>query len=149
MGLIRYSCGHISGPHESIPTKFGLWIFFIMIHRYMVSKTLKCKKKFFVMASLLYSIIHMPFPSVNIGGTYQGCYRYISPCQHIGSKLCGMSIHYPQYTDTFSILNYLQNHRLWRKKQSKVGPLLSRKFQITYKIIICGEKNFQNWYYII
>ena len=52
---------------------------------------------------------------------------------------------YRQYTDTFSILNYLQNHRLWRgekkkkKKRSKFGLLLSRKFQITYKIIVCGE----------
>ena len=26
------------------------------------------------------------------------------------------------------------------KKWSKVGPILSRKFQITYKIIVCGEK---------
>ena len=26
------------------------------------------------------------------------------------------------------------------KKLSKVGPILSRKFQITYKIIVCGEK---------
>ena len=51
-----------------------------------------------------------------------------------------MSIHFRQYTDTLSILNYLQNHRLWRKKRSKVGPILSRKFQITYKIIVCGEK---------
>ena len=45
MGLIRYSCGHISGPHEPIPTQFGLWMFVIMLHRYMVSKTLKSKKK--------------------------------------------------------------------------------------------------------
>ena len=45
-GRIRYSCGHISGPHEPIPTKFGLWMFFIMLHRYMVSKTLKCNKSF-------------------------------------------------------------------------------------------------------
>ena len=51
-----------------------------------------------------------------------------------------MSIHNRQYADTFSILNYLQNHCLWRKKRSKVGPLLSRKFQITYKIIVCGEE---------
>ena len=57
MGLIRYSCGHISGPHEPIPTKFGLWMFFIMLHRYMVSKMLKLKKKFFVMSSLLYSVM--------------------------------------------------------------------------------------------
>ena len=35
MGLIRYSCGHISGPHEPIPIQFGLWMFFIMLHRYM------------------------------------------------------------------------------------------------------------------
>ena len=46
MGLIRYSCGHISGPHEAIPTQFGLWMFFIMLHRYMISKTLKSKKSF-------------------------------------------------------------------------------------------------------
>ena len=26
------------------------------------------------------------------------------------------------------------------KKRSEVGPILSRKFQITYKIIVCGEK---------
>ena len=36
-----------------------------------------------------------------------------------------MSIHYRQYTDTFSILNYLQNHRLWGKTV-KIG-ILSRK----------------------
>ena len=41
---------------------------------------------------------------------------------------------------THSILNYLKHHCLWRKKQSKVGPILSRKFQITYKIIFNGEK---------
>ena len=36
------------------------------------------------------------------------------------------------------------------KKRPKVGPTLSRKFQITYKIIVCGgeKKNGQNWYYI-
>ena len=45
IGLIRYSCGHISGHHESIPTKFALWMFFIMLHRYIVSKTRKCKIK--------------------------------------------------------------------------------------------------------
>ena len=45
-GLIRYSCSHISGPHEPVPTKFGLWMFVIMLHRYMVSKMLKCKKSF-------------------------------------------------------------------------------------------------------
>ena len=51
-----------------------------------------------------------------------------------------MSIHYRQYIDTFSILNYLQNHCLWRKKRSKVSPILSRKFQITYEISVCGKK---------
>ena len=50
--------GHILGPNEPIPTKFGLWMFFIMLHRYMVSKTLKCKKVF-VTSSLLYSIASM------------------------------------------------------------------------------------------
>ena len=51
----RYSCGHISGPHKPIPTKCWLWMFFIMLHRYMVSKTEMHKKKI-VMSSLLYSI---------------------------------------------------------------------------------------------
>ena len=45
----------ISQAHELIPTKFELWMFFIMLHRYMVFKTLKCKKVF-VMPSLLYSV---------------------------------------------------------------------------------------------
>ena len=50
-----------------------------------------------------------------------------------------MSIHYRQYTDTFSIK--LPTKSLFvEKKRSKVGPILSRKFQITYKIIVCGEK---------
>ena len=36
---------YISGPHEPIPTKFGLWMFFIMLHRDMVSKKLKFQQK--------------------------------------------------------------------------------------------------------
>ena len=31
-----------------------------------------------------------------------------------------MLIHFRQYTETFSILNYLQNHRLWRKNGQKL-----------------------------
>ena len=34
------------GPPWTFPTQFGLWMFFIMLHRYMVSKTLKCEKSF-------------------------------------------------------------------------------------------------------
>ena len=45
MGLIRYSCGHISGPHEPIRVKFGVWRFFIILYRNMVMKMLKCKQK--------------------------------------------------------------------------------------------------------
>ena len=55
VGLISYLCGHILGPHEPIPTKFGLWMFLLMLHQYMVSK-MKKKKIFFVMSSLLCSI---------------------------------------------------------------------------------------------
>ena len=43
--LIRYSCGHISGHHEPIHVKFGVWIFFIMFYWNMVMKMLKCKKE--------------------------------------------------------------------------------------------------------
>ena len=37
--------------------EFGLWMFFIMLHRYMVSKRLKSKKSFFcdVITSVLYT----------------------------------------------------------------------------------------------
>ena len=38
MGLIWYSCGHISSPHEPIPTKFGVWRFYIMLYRNMKKK---------------------------------------------------------------------------------------------------------------
>ena len=43
---------YLRGAHELIPTKFELWMFFIMLHQYMVSKTLEC----IVMSSLLHSI---------------------------------------------------------------------------------------------
>ena len=32
IGLIRYSCGHISGLHEPIHVKFDVWGFFIMFY---------------------------------------------------------------------------------------------------------------------
>ena len=50
-----------------------------------------------------------------------------------------MSIHYRQITVIFH--SKLPTKSLFvEKKRSKVGPILSRKFQITYKIIVCGEK---------
>ena len=45
MGVIRYSCGHISGYHEPIHVKFGVWGFFIMFYWNIVMKMLKCKKE--------------------------------------------------------------------------------------------------------
>ena len=45
MGLIRYSCSHISGHHEPIHVKSGVWGFLIMLYKNMVMKMLKCKKK--------------------------------------------------------------------------------------------------------
>ena len=44
MGLIRYSCGHISASHELIHVKFGVWGFF-MFYWNIVMKMLKCKNK--------------------------------------------------------------------------------------------------------
>ena len=44
MGLIRYSCGHISGHHEPIHVKPGVWGFFIMFYWNIIMKMLKCKK---------------------------------------------------------------------------------------------------------
>ena len=48
MGLIRYSCSHILGHHESIHVKFGVWGFFIMFYwniKILVMKMLKWQKK--------------------------------------------------------------------------------------------------------
>ena len=51
IGLIKYSCSHISGPHETIPTSYGLWMFFIMLHRYIDSiQNTEMQKKCFVMS---------------------------------------------------------------------------------------------------
>ena len=57
MRLIRYSCRHISGPHEPIYVKFGVWGFFIMFYWNMVMKMLKCKNDNFDDVTLRYSII--------------------------------------------------------------------------------------------
>ena len=52
-----------------------------------------------------------------------------------------MSIHYRQYTDTFSILNHLQNHRLWREKNGqKLALYYFENSKLYPKIIFCGEK---------
>ena len=57
MGLIRYSCRPILSPHELIPNKFGLLIFFIMLPPSHGIQIAKMQKMFFVMSSLLYSIV--------------------------------------------------------------------------------------------
>ena len=56
VGLIRYSCGHISGPPWT--GSHQIWAVDVFHHapRIHVFKTLKCKK-FFVMSSLLFSIL--------------------------------------------------------------------------------------------
>ena len=56
MGLIRNSCGHISGHHEPIHVKFGVSGFFIMFYWNMVMKMLKCKKRKFDDITLQYSL---------------------------------------------------------------------------------------------
>ena len=59
MGLIRYSCGHIFGHHEPIPTKFGVWRFFIMLYRNMKKEKNHenaVKKIILMTSSLWYSI---------------------------------------------------------------------------------------------
>ena len=99
MGLIRYSCGHISGPHEPIPTKFGLWMFFIMLHRYMVSRTLKCKKNFCdVITSVLY--IWLLVYVLEWQNQTAGC--HLSPCNKSSSSSSDL-------TATLKIYEYYQS----------------------------------------
>ena len=59
VGLIRYSCGHILDHHEPIPTKFALWMFFIMLQPPSINGIqnfeMKKKKSFCdVITSVLY-----------------------------------------------------------------------------------------------
>ena len=55
MGLITYSCGHISGPHKPIHVKFGVWGFFIEIWSW---KCLNAKSNFWWRhTSLLYCLL--------------------------------------------------------------------------------------------
>ena len=58
MELIRtyvFMLPYLGAPMNRFPPN-GLWMFFIMLHRYMVFKMLKCEKGFFVTSSLRYSI---------------------------------------------------------------------------------------------
>ena len=68
---------------------------------------------------------------------------------NIGSKIRDMPIHYQQYTDTFSILNYLQNHRLWRKNGQKLVLYYPENSKLPTESSFVEKKNGQNWYYII
>ena len=53
MVLIRYSCGHISGHHEPIHVKFGVWGFFIMFYGH---ENAEMQKRKFDDVTLQYSI---------------------------------------------------------------------------------------------
>ena len=56
VGLIRYSCGHISGHHEPNHVKFGVWGFFIMFSWIWSRKYWNAKKKiWWCHTSVLYS----------------------------------------------------------------------------------------------
>ena len=59
MGLIRYSCGHILGHHEPIPTKLRVWRFFIMLYRNMEKKNHENAEKILLMTSSLWCSIAM------------------------------------------------------------------------------------------
>ena len=71
------------------------------------------------------------------------------PCQHIGSKLSDMSIHYRQYTHTFSILNYLQNHHLWRKNGQKLELYYLENSKLHTKSMFVEKKTVKNGQKII
>ena len=74
MGLIRYSCGHISGHYEPIHVKFGVWGFFIMFYWNIVMKMLKCKKE-----NLMTSHFSTLWKSViaDVSFTFMKCSHYI------------------------------------------------------------------------
>ena len=78
MGLIMYSCDHISVPHEPISTKFGMWGFspcsidIWYSKRWNKKKTKQKNKKFFfyMTTSLRYSTIPISIELVHLISLY-------------------------------------------------------------------------------
>ena len=83
MGLMLYSCGHILGPHEPIPTKFGVWRFFIMLYRTMKTKSWKCWKIF-----LMTSHFGALYPHSNSLMSDLSSQEQLSPEQRLNFILC-------------------------------------------------------------
>ena len=94
MGLIRYSCGHISDHHEPIHIKFGVWGFFIMFYWNIVMKMLKCKKENLMTShfSTLYSSCLINYSYAAIDNLTQVSIRFMheSFAASIMSKTWGM-----------------------------------------------------------
>ena len=62
MGLIRYSCGHISGHHEPIYVKFGVWLSVRVFHHVLLKyghENDEMQKRKFDDVTLRYSIVRM------------------------------------------------------------------------------------------
>ena len=76
MGLIRYLCGHISGPHKPIPTKF--WLAVDVSHHalptYCIQNAGMLKKKCDVINSVLYSFIKCNASAIGLAAVQCWCY---------------------------------------------------------------------------
>ena len=59
MGLIRYSYSHISGHHEPINVKFGVWGFFIMFYWKFGHENVQMQKLKFDDVTLLLFCVHI------------------------------------------------------------------------------------------
>ena len=93
MWLIRYSCGHISGHHELIPTKFCQWVLFIMLHQQMVFKMLKCKKKKKFGAIVEYSLQYHTAARLE----FKSCLQTLGLGQQLGQRVWAVSRSCPKF----------------------------------------------------
>ena len=72
MVLIRYSCNRILGPHEPIPTKFWLWMFFHAQPIHGIQNAEMQKKVFCdVIASVLHSFYQVSRPNLGLFISYE------------------------------------------------------------------------------
>ena len=99
------------GPHEPIPTKFGLWVFFIILHQYMVSKMKKKKKNCDIITSVLYTFpesVLLISANINRGGL-PTVRLWRCGALHMGSLVLGHSGPVAQKKEK----------RKWREKERK------------------------------
>ena len=117
MGLIRYSCSHISGSQEPIPHQ--IWTVDVFHHTPPIHgiQNAEMKEKFFVTSSLLYST---------------GFRNLIAWVQSLLDRCCDLRSHIPEQSWTWALLMHhviILHHSLSWSAQCYRTQLCSSSYQ--------------------